>query len=292
MRFIIGILLSFVFSFLLICLIFLLPLPIVLTQENTKQTLHQINFYERVIDIIEQKSFKELGASDSFFAQIFHQNLNQIINKEWLVYFGDTLINFSFDSLSSNQDFVDPQIELGALKANFLNVLKNSDIKQDPSKIVENIPDQMLLSQMLETNPNQLQTVFSFLSRLVHIYKLALITTIFLIGLTLLFFFALLPKKQTIIWLAANFILVAIMILVLTLSFNVWILSPPFLQNLANQVNSTWILLQIVVSLAFLEKLFRYWSFLAIVLFILGFLVIMFKLLKSGSNEKNSHRDK
>ncbi|NMC36517.1 hypothetical protein GYA49_05740 [Candidatus Beckwithbacteria bacterium] len=280
MRYLLGFPLSFVFSSLLISFCLLLPFPFVFTKSSVKQTLHEVNFYNRIILIIKDKSISDFTNQDSLFGNLISANIDAIFPKDWVENLGDNLIDHSFNSLTGQTKFSDFTIDLHSIKQNFLDLIAQSDIKEDENTIKASIPNQITLSDVLQIDATQLDDTFALLQAAINAFFLALLVLVILLAVEVGVFFIIFPKKQALLWLAINIGFTGLVSISSMFVFHFLLLKPENLQAIT-QNQSLWKILQYIVALSFLEKLTRLWSFLGLLLVVLALAISLYNVLKS-----------
>lgn len=261
---------SMVFVILMTGFVLIYPINSVFTHENTKETFHNINLYDRIVNIVAKQwlKFSPLpNSDDQYFETLIRDHATEIVSSEWVGVLGDQFIDEVFYSLKYDDAFSNFIIDLRPVKSNFVNVLANSDIKNDAFKIKSQIPDDINVTLLLGVDLNQINFVIRQFN---EIFKMFAVLKIILGCLTILpviVLFLLFSFKKAVTWFMGSLLVTSIPFLIFPFVFKFIILSKSGLTLMTSHFSSFREIIAILAGLSFIEQMMHTWTIFGLIFF-------------------------
>jgi hypothetical protein len=288
MNFLSRFLLSFLFVILFGILCLTVPAFFIFNKEKTKETLVSMNLYEYITPIVRKRSVQFLTHEDGFFKEVLEKNIDKIIEKDWIQNLTEKIIDEGFEVFYKEKDFENLDIEIIGVKENFLEVLNETDLRDNIEEIAEQIPDSVSLSQIMGIEESDLKNISLAIINLRKVIKWGVLVLSFLILLIVLLVFLSMENNKVLSFLLTNIFITSIFLFSLPFVYKNLILDSQFLSDFMNQISSNLQKILLITSLTFLDRLTKIWSFVGVLLLLIIVGIKMIRFIVKRDPEINS----
>jgi len=247
-----------------------------------------MNLYDYITPVVRTRTVQFLAfEEEGIFKNIVETNIDQILSKNWIQHFTETVIDEMFEVFYKEKSFENLDVDISEIKNNFLGTLEETELEEGKEEIGQNIPDSIKLNLLLGIEENDFGNLSGTIIGLKRAIKWGVLVLGVLIFLIILIAFLAMKNSKAFNFLLINVLIVGLLLFSLPFGYKYLLLGSEFLTQFMSGITSTFVKILTITSLTFLDRLTRIWSFVGIILMLIVIGIKMIRLIITKNENTN-----